>query len=114
MAYFIPKDTQVLVNAWAIGRDKETWEDVLSFKPERFLDSSIGNKRQKSEYIPFGAGRRIYPGLPLANHTLPLILGSLLHSFDWELAMEIDLTETMGTAARLLKPLKAVPKPNTT
>ncbi|KAL8155952.1 hypothetical protein AgCh_001124 [Apium graveolens] len=114
MGYFIPKDTQVLVNAWAIGRDEETWEDALSFKPERFLESSIGYRRQKSEYIPFGAGRRICPGLPLANHKLPLILGSLLHSFDWELGTEIDMTETTGTAARLLKPLKAVPKRKTT
>ncbi|KAL1806872.1 hypothetical protein ACET3Z_029940 [Daucus carota] len=38
-----PKNTHVFVNAWAIGRDEEIWEDALSFKPERFLESSIGS-----------------------------------------------------------------------
>ncbi|KAL8105735.1 hypothetical protein AgCh_029504 [Apium graveolens] len=46
MGYRIPKDTQVLVNAWAIARDEESWEDALCFKPERFLGSSIGYKGQ--------------------------------------------------------------------
>ncbi|KAK9290073.1 hypothetical protein L1049_008237 [Liquidambar formosana] len=34
MGYLIPKNTQVLVNAWAIGRDPDSWQDPLSFKPE--------------------------------------------------------------------------------
>lgn len=120
MGYKIPKDTQVFVNAWAIGRDKESWEDPLSFKPERFLGSSIGYKGQNYEFIPFGAGRRICPGIPLSHRMLPLILGSLLHHFDWELAengsgeMKIDMTETMGLAAKKLESLKAVPKLVTT
>ncbi|KAL0347120.1 UNVERIFIED_CONTAM: cytochrome [Sesamum calycinum] len=46
MGYHIPKDTQLLVNAWAIGRDPERWEDPLSFKPERILGSAIDYKGQ--------------------------------------------------------------------
>ncbi|EEF48752.1 conserved hypothetical protein [Ricinus communis] len=38
MNYTIPKNSQVLVNVWAIGRDPLPWEDPLSFKPERFLN----------------------------------------------------------------------------
>ncbi|WOH13220.1 hypothetical protein DCAR_0832729 [Daucus carota subsp. sativus] len=116
MGYSIPKNTQVFVNAWAIGRDEEIWEDALSFKPERFLESSIGYKGQNYEFIPFGAGRRICPGLPLVDRVLPLILGSLLHHFDWKLGenssgeMRTDMRETMGTSARKLIPFKAVPK----
>lgn len=116
MGYDIPKDTQVLVNAWAIGRDEESWEDALSFKPERFLESSIGYKGQSFEFIPFGAGRRICPGLPLAHRVLPLILGSLLHHFDWKLCesvsggIKMDMRETTGVSARKLVPLRAIPK----
>lgn len=29
MGYHIPKDTQVFVNAWAIGRDPDAWEYPL-------------------------------------------------------------------------------------
>ncbi|KAL8116961.1 hypothetical protein AgCh_023223 [Apium graveolens] len=120
LGYKIPKDTQVLVNAWAIGRDEESWEDALCFKPERFLGSSIAYKGQNFEFIPFGAGRRICPGLLLSHRMLPLILGSLLHSFDWELSenvgceMKIDMRETFGLTAKKLESLKAVPKPMTT
>ncbi|KAK1381327.1 hypothetical protein POM88_028071 [Heracleum sosnowskyi] len=34
MGYSIPKNTLVMVNYWAIGRDEDSWEDALSFKPE--------------------------------------------------------------------------------
>ncbi|KAF2320205.1 hypothetical protein GH714_025896 [Hevea brasiliensis] len=46
MGYHIAKDTQVFVNAWAIGRDPDSWEDPLTFKPERFLGSNIDYKGQ--------------------------------------------------------------------
>ncbi|WOH13218.1 hypothetical protein DCAR_0832727 [Daucus carota subsp. sativus] len=113
MGYNIPKNTQVFVNAWGIERDEENWEDALSFKRERFLESSIG---QSFKFIPFGAGRRICPGLPLAHRVLPLILGSLLHHFDWKLCesvggeIRMDMREAMGVSARKLVPLRAVAK----
>ncbi|KAK1380565.1 Cytochrome P450, family 76, subfamily C, polypeptide 7 [Heracleum sosnowskyi] len=62
----------------------------------------------------------ICPGVPLSHRMLPLILGSLLHHFDWKLVeknsgeIKIDMAETMGLAAKKLKPLKAVPKRLTT
>ncbi|MFS7914214.1 putative geraniol 8-hydroxylase [Helianthus anomalus] len=39
--YTIPKGTQVLGNAWAIGRDPTVWDDSLEFKPQRFLKSGF-------------------------------------------------------------------------
>ncbi|KAL8124830.1 hypothetical protein AgCh_012475 [Apium graveolens] len=74
--YIIPRNSQVLVNAWAIGRDPVSWENPLSFQPERFLDSEVDVKGQDFELIPFGAGRRICPGLPLAMRMVPVMLGS--------------------------------------
>lgn len=115
MGYQIPKDTQVFVNAWSIGRDPECWDDPLSFKPERFLGSKIDYKGQNFELIPFGAGRRICAGIPLAHRMLHLVLGSLLHEFDWRVdeigrdAM-MDTRERMGVTVRKLVPLKAIPR----
>ncbi|KAK4478703.1 hypothetical protein RD792_014200 [Penstemon davidsonii] len=115
MGYRIPKDTQLFVNAWAIGRDAECYEDPLLFKPERFLGSSVDYKGQNYELIPFGAGRRICAGIPLAHRMLHLVLGSLLHEFDWEVdeigRNEIkDDRERMGVTVRKLVPLKAMPR----
>ncbi|KAL6337364.1 hypothetical protein AAG906_036678 [Vitis piasezkii] len=103
MGYFVPKNTQVFVNAWAIGRDPDAWKEPLSFKPERFLGSNLDYKGQNFEFIPFGSGRRICIGISLANKLLPLALASLLHCFDWELGggvtpETIDMNERVGIA----------------
>ncbi|CAK8575115.1 unnamed protein product [Lathyrus sativus] len=87
--YDIPAKTILYVNAWAIQRDSNVWENAEEFYPERFLDSSISFTGQDFELIPFGAGRRICPGMPMAVASLELFLANLLYSFDWELPDEL-------------------------
>lgn len=83
--YKIKAKTIVYVNALAIGRDPEVWENAEEFYPDRFLDSEVDFKGQDFEFIPFGAGRRICAGMYMGTTTLKLILSNLLYSFDWEL-----------------------------
>ncbi|KAJ9564061.1 hypothetical protein OSB04_000027 [Centaurea solstitialis] len=114
--YTIPKGTQVLVNVWAIGRDPTLWEDSLEFKPERFLTLGRDVRGQHFELIPFGAGRRLCPGLPLAVRMLPVILGSLLNNFDWNLngginPEKLDMTEKFGITLQKAGPLCIIPIP---
>ncbi|KAI3746309.1 hypothetical protein L6452_08737 [Arctium lappa] len=118
MGYNIPKETQVLVNVWAIGRDPRTWENALEFKPDRFLerDKMVDYKGQHFEFLPFGSGRRMCPAIPLVSRLLPMVLGSILHKFDWILgdgvkANELDMSERMGITLRKAIPLKAIPIP---
>ncbi|CAI9097845.1 OLC1v1034354C1 [Oldenlandia corymbosa var. corymbosa] len=117
LGYHIPKETQILVNVWAIGRDPTVWKDPLEFKPERFLESkSLDFKGHNFEFIPFGSGRRMCPAVPLASRVLPMTLGSILHLFDWVLAdgikpTELDMGEKMGISLRKAIPLKAIPIP---
>ncbi|KAK8602265.1 hypothetical protein V6N12_052079 [Hibiscus sabdariffa] len=110
----VPEGSQVLVNVWAIGRDPSKWENPDSFTPERFLGSNIDVKGTDFGLIPFGAGRRICPGLPLANQMLHLILGSLIKCFDWKLEDEIspdeiDMEENFGITVKKTKTLRAIP-----
>ncbi|XP_037493705.1 geraniol 8-hydroxylase [Jatropha curcas] len=114
--FTVPKDAQVMVNAWAIGRDPSLWEDPDLFMPERFLGSEIDARGRNFELIPFGAGRRICPGLPLATSMLSLILGSLINSFGWKLEDEItsqtmDMEDRFGVTLQKAQPLRAIPLP---
>ncbi|KAE9459572.1 hypothetical protein C3L33_08582, partial [Rhododendron williamsianum] len=115
MNYTIPVDAQVLVNVWALGRDPTFWEDPLQFKPERFLDSTLDYKGNDYGFLPFGAGRRICPGIPMAAKVVPLVLASLVHFFDWSLPGEIDpngldMSEKFAVTLQKEQPLLLIPK----
>ncbi|VVB06455.1 unnamed protein product [Arabis nemorensis] len=112
--FLIPKYTQVLVNIWAIGRDPSVWENPTQFEPDRFLRRDIDVKGNDFELIPFGAGRRICPGMPFAFRTMHLVLASLLHGFDWKypnaiVSENVDMTEGFGATLHRAEPLCVVP-----
>ncbi|CAN1332913.1 (S)-N-methylcoclaurine 3'-hydroxylase isozyme 1 (Fragment) [Linum perenne] len=111
----IPKNSQVLVNFWAIGRDPENWREPLIFSPERFLSSNVDYKGNDFEFIPFGSGRRICPGLSMATRHASLIVASLIHCFDWSLPdgespVELDMSDKYGLTLRKKQPLILIPR----
>lgn len=109
--YTIHRDDQVLINAWSIGRDPAYWDDPTSFRPERFLESCAPDfKGRDFEFLPFGGGRRICPGLPLANRMISLMVAALVHSFQWELPETMDMSEQYGITLKKAVPLCVVPK----
>jgi len=99
--YCIPVKSRVLVNAWAIARDPKYWNDPDKFYPKRFVDSSIDFLGTDFEYIPFGAGRRICPGMNYGLANVEQVLALLLYHFDWKLPNgmkneELELGEEFG------------------
>ncbi|KAK9103257.1 hypothetical protein Sjap_020511 [Stephania japonica] len=96
--YMIPKGTGVFVNTWAMHRDSLVWENPLEFRPERFFDSKWDYTGIDFNYFPFGSGRRICAGKTMAERMFIFDLGTLLHSFDWELpeGSKLDLNEKFG------------------
>ncbi|KAF7815974.1 premnaspirodiene oxygenase-like [Senna tora] len=113
--FTIPIGTQVMVNVWAIGRDPNYWgTSAEEFLPERFLKSSIDYRGLNFEYIPFGAGKRICPGMLFGMASVEIILASLLCFFDWELPYGItpktlDMAETLGAILKRKSPMILVP-----
>ncbi|KAH9678273.1 cytochrome p450 family 706 subfamily a polypeptide 3-related [Citrus sinensis] len=85
--YTIPKGSTIFINAWAIQRNPEVWENPQDFQPDRFLkDVKIGDFRGNNfNYLPFGSGRRICLAIPLAEKIVPYVLANLLHLFEWSL-----------------------------
>ncbi|XP_077253796.1 labd-13Z-ene-9,15,16-triol synthase, chloroplastic-like, partial [Tasmannia lanceolata] len=113
--YMIPKGAQVLVNVWALHRDPKAWENPLEFQPERFLNTT--NKYEFNgnnfSYLPFGCGKRMCVGVPMAERMLIYVLASLLHSFQWRLAEgeKLDLSEKYSIILKKETPLIAIPMP---
>lgn len=67
----------------AIGRDPNYWDDAEVFRLERFANSTVDFKGMDMEFIPFGAGRRMCPGLAFAEAIMDLLFSTLLFHFDW-------------------------------
>ena len=115
--YYIPKNTRLSVNIWAIGRDPDVWENPLDFTPERFLsgkNAKIDPRGNDFELIPFGAGRRICAGTRMGIVLVEYILGTLVHSFDWKLPNGVDqlnMDEAFGLALQKAVPLSAIVSP---
>ncbi|PRQ24583.1 putative cytochrome P450 [Rosa chinensis] len=114
--YDIKANTQVIVNAWAIGRDPKSYNNPDVFEPERFLNSAIDYKGDNFQYIPFGAGRRGCPGIQFALAVKEIALANLVHRFDWALpegvrGEDLDMSESTGASVHRKYPLKAIAIP---
>lgn len=108
----VPCGTMMVVNAWAIHRNSELWDEPTKFQPERFEGWS-GEGPGGYRLIPFGGGRRACPGAGLANRLIGLVLGSLIQSFEWERISEdkVDMSEGLGLTMPKIKPLEVMCKP---
>jgi cytochrome P450 len=117
--YTISSGTRVIVNAWAIGRHLTSWEDAEEFRPERFVeggsDVHVNFKGNDFQFLPFGAGRRICPGINIGLTNIELMLANLIYNFDWEPSRgveikDIDMTEVFGLTIRRKEKLLLIPK----
>ncbi|XP_004492652.1 geraniol 8-hydroxylase-like [Cicer arietinum] len=111
LGFNVPKNAQVLVNIWAMGRDPTIWDNPNMFMPERFLECDINYKGNNFELLPFGAGKRICAGLPLAHRSVHLIVASLLYNFEFNLAdglmpEHMNMEEHFGLTLKRVLPLR--------
>ncbi|KAL9809940.1 putative cytochrome P450 [Arabidopsis thaliana] len=109
--YEIPENTVLLVNAWAVHRDGELWEEADVFKPERF-EGFVGD-RDGFKFLPFGVGRRACPAAGLAMRVVSLAVGALVQCFEWEKVEkeDIDMRPAFSVAMDRAEPLIALLKP---
>ncbi|KAK9136200.1 hypothetical protein Syun_015530 [Stephania yunnanensis] len=113
--YRIPAGTRLIVNLWKIQRDPSIWTDPLEFRPERFLTThkKVDVWGQHYELIPFGAGRRVCPGVSFALQVVTLTLARLLHGFELKTpnGEPVDMTEGAGLANVKATPLEVLLAP---
>jgi len=105
--FLIPKGAGVMNNAWAINMDPTRAPEPRRFNPDRHVDDHLSlydsasnpdGKRtaehessntslthvtgQKRDQFTFGAGRRICPGMHVAERSLFLGIARILWAFD--------------------------------
>jgi cytochrome P450 len=118
--YTIPAGTRIMVNVWALARDPASWETPEEFAPERFLPggsaAAHNGTGKEFDFLPFGSGRRICPGINFANAAVEMMLANLVYHFDWELpteTKEVDMKEVFSLSIRRKEKLHLVPLPRT-
>ncbi|THH14404.1 hypothetical protein EW146_g5920 [Bondarzewia mesenterica] len=112
---FIPKDTVVVVNAWTLHHNPARHTDPYSFNPDRYIndhftsaDSANLTDPYERDHWMFGVGRRICPGMIVAEREIWLTISRMLWAFNMkEIPGEpIDLKEYDGLSGRSPVPFR--------
>ncbi|KAG5030662.1 hypothetical protein GLYMA_06G035300v4 [Glycine max] len=113
--YHVPTGTRLLTNISKLQRDPSLYPNPLEFWPERFLTThkDVDIKGQHFELIPFGAGRRMCPGLSFGLQVMQLTLATLLHGFDIVTSdgEHVDMLEQIGLTNIKASPLQVILTP---
>jgi len=86
--YFIPKNTWVQANIWAIHRQEKEFPDPDRFNPDRYLAENRLPYPDRKGYSTFGYGRRICAGQALAEAGTFISCARLLWSFNITKALD--------------------------
>ena len=111
----LPKGSTVVLNVWAMHHDKDIWKDPQHFIPERFESypslastyAASGGWDQRDHY-GYGAGRRICPGIHLAERNLFIGVAKLLWAFKFSAKQgaHIDTSAETGLSQGFLHCVK--------
>jgi len=77
--YRIPADTLVIVNSWHILHNPDVYYEPERFMPDRYL---VANPPPDPESYAFGFGRRLCPGIHVAQQSMWLSVSNTLANFD--------------------------------
>ncbi|QBZ53625.1 hypothetical protein PoMZ_09313 [Pyricularia oryzae] len=81
--FFIPKDTMVLFNIWALSHDTDVFDRPQDFMPIRYLPQCRGDLDVKPLPVyGFGTGLRNCPGQKMAENSVMLVVAKLLWAFE--------------------------------
>lgn len=106
--FFIPKSTVVTISQYALHFDTKRWQNPEQFDPSRYLDYPLkagayaaAADPNTRDHFDFGAGRRICPGMHLAEASLFITIAKILWAFEIQpplnkdgLAEPIDVSDS--------------------
>jgi cytochrome P450 len=87
----IPKGATVIINCWGMHQDEARYGDPNVFNPDNFKGEMTlapelfaGADYEKRDHYGYGSGRRICPGIHLAERNLFLAMAKLIWAFNIE------------------------------
>jgi len=89
--YIIPAGTTVFANHYSVHFDKKRHPNPHLFQPERWMDpkwnmsaaeSAAQRDPERRDHFAYGVGRRICPGIYVAENSLFLLVSRVLWGFD--------------------------------
>lgn len=101
----IPKGTTVILNTWGLHDDPSQIPDPLIFEPTRHADKpllalnyAISPDYASRDHYGYVSGRRICPGIHLAERNLWLAMAKLLWAFEFKENMQapVDVDPRTG------------------
>lgn len=116
--YRIPRGATILLNTWTIHRDPERYPNPARFEPERFLgddttstESANAIDVSRRDHFGFGAGRRICPGMNVADRSMLLGIARFFWAFDVKLKVDEKGNVKMPKQDDFEPGFVAIPKP---
>lgn len=79
--YRVPKDTIVFADTESVHLNPQCWKNPTMFNPYRHIDDNGKLITNQGNFYPFGAGRRVCAGEPLAKIELFLFLSWMFQKF---------------------------------
>nr|QWK52320.1 cytochrome P450 77A7 [Isatis tinctoria] len=115
--YSIPVGVNVEFYLPGISEDPKIWSDPKKFDPNRFVsgrEDADMTGVAGVKMMPFGAGRRICPGMGMATVHVNLMIARMVQEFEWSAyppESDVDFAGKLVFAVVMKKPLRAIVKP---
>jgi cytochrome P450 len=118
MGYLIPKGAGMLNNVYSINMDPNRFPNPREFQPERYKDdfqslheAASNPDASKRDQYTFGAGRRICPGIHVAERSLFLGISRMLWAFEFKPALDGNKQPILPDAEKLTQGFVCMPEP---
>jgi len=109
----IPKGATVWLGIWSMHQNPDLFPEPERFNPDRFVNHkglaneyAVSADYKNRDHYGYGAGRRLCPGIHLAERSMWRTAAKLLWAFDFAELPDHPLDVNAYTSANLVGPLE--------
>ncbi|XP_047965965.1 phenylalanine N-monooxygenase-like [Salvia hispanica] len=99
--YHIPKGSHVMLSRPGLGRNPNTWDEPLKFKPQRHTGQVVLHDPQL-QILSFSTGLRGCPAVKLGSTMVTMLLARLIQGFTWTPSSHTSLDHLIEADSHIL------------